>query len=158
MTVAGRTEERVGQLEREHRCLVDDHQVVVARQRPLLVAPEAALVRRVAERAMDRHRLVPGQITQLRVPRPNPDREPPAPRTSSSRLYRPTTTGIALTALSLSDRRASSSRRSQRQSRRSTAFDAETCPEGSSTRQGRGGVYADRVFGTLRLLRSPCSG
>ena len=40
VTVAGRAEERVGQLEREHRRLVDDDQVVVVRERPVLVAPE----------------------------------------------------------------------------------------------------------------------
>ena len=46
MTVADCTQERVGELEREHRRLVDDDQVVVARQRPAFVASEAALVRR----------------------------------------------------------------------------------------------------------------
>ena len=62
MAVAGRAEERVGELEREHRRLVDDDEVVVVRERVVLVALEAALDRRVAERAVDRHRVVARQV------------------------------------------------------------------------------------------------
>ena len=62
MAVARRAEERVGELEREHRRLVDDHEVEVVGERGALVALEAALPRRVAERAVDRHRLVPGEV------------------------------------------------------------------------------------------------
>ena len=62
VAVAGRAEERVGELEREHRRLVDDDEVVVVRERVVLVALEAALERRVAERAVDRHRVVAREV------------------------------------------------------------------------------------------------
>ena len=42
VAVAGRAEERVRELEREHRRLVDDHEVVVVGERLVLVALEAA--------------------------------------------------------------------------------------------------------------------
>ena len=44
VAVAGGAEERVGELEREHRRLVDDHEVVVVRERVVLVALEAASI------------------------------------------------------------------------------------------------------------------
>src|SRR5437763_1025812 len=77
MTGTACTHEGGGELERGHRRLVDEDQVVVARQRPAFVASEAALVRRVAERTMDRHCVVPGQIT-------HPPRRLPGRRTQQN--------------------------------------------------------------------------
>ena len=62
VAVAGGAEQRVGELEREHRRLVDDHELDIVRERIVLVAQEPVLVRRVAERAVDRQRVVAGQV------------------------------------------------------------------------------------------------
>ena len=62
MAVADGVKERIGELEREHRRLVDNHELDVVRERIVLVAQEPVLVRRVAERAVDRQRVVAGQI------------------------------------------------------------------------------------------------
>ena len=62
MAVAGGPEQRVCELEREHRRLVDDHEVVIVRERLVLVPLEAAVERRVGERAVDRHCVVPCEV------------------------------------------------------------------------------------------------
>ena len=62
VAVAGGAKEGVGELERKHRRLVDNHQVVILRQRPVLVALKAAVVGRITERAMDGHRVVASQV------------------------------------------------------------------------------------------------
>ena len=62
VAIARSTEERVRKLEREHRRLVDDHEVVVVGERRVLVALEAPVERRVRECAMDRHRRMAGQV------------------------------------------------------------------------------------------------
>ena len=71
VTVARGAEERVGELEREHRRLVDDDEVVVVGERRVLVPLEAADEGRVRERTMDRHRVVSCEIAHAprRLPR-----------------------------------------------------------------------------------------